>query len=155
MEQMNQSTDQAGKLAARYRIQLIVWLALISNVGMLFLITTIIDAPPAHADNMMLVWILLALGVFAFALSFILKRKLLSMAIDQGRPEMVQTGLILALALCEVSALCGLVVFFVTGTNYYYIFFIISALGMILHMPRREHLRAAAFKDGGHGFTMQ
>ena len=155
MEQMNQSPDQAGKLEARYRIQIIVWLALISNVGMFLLITNIIEAPPVNTDNMMMAWILLALGVFAFALSFILKRRLLSMAIDQGRPEMVQTGLIVAMALCEVSALCGLVVFFVTGTKYYYIFFIISVLGMLLHMPRREHLRAASFKDGGQGFTMQ
>ena len=155
MEQMNQSPDQAAKLEARYRIQFIVWLALISNVGMFLLITNIIEAPPANADNMMLVWILLALGVFAFALSFLLKRKFLSQAIDQQRPDMVQTGLILGLALCEVTALFGLLVFFVTGTSYYYIFFIISALGMLLHIPRREHLRAAAFKDGGQGFTMQ
>ena len=155
MRQMNQTPDQAGKLEARYRVQFIVWLALISNVGMLLLITNIIEAPPAHADNMMLVWVLLALGVFAFAISFVLKGKLLSQAIDRGRPEMVQTGLIVALALCEVSALCGLVVFFVTGAGYYYIFFIISALGMLLHMPRREHLRAASFKDGGQSFTMQ
>ena len=155
MQQMNQSPDQAGKLEARYRIQLIVWLALISNVGMLLLITKMIEAPPARADNMMLVWVLLAVGVFAFGLSLIIKHKFLSQAIDQQRPEMVQTGLIVALALCEVSALLGLVVFFVAGTNYYYIFFIISVLGMFLHMPRHEHLRAAAFKDGGHGFTMQ
>ncbi len=155
MQQVNQTPNQAGKLEARYRIQFIVWLALISNVGMFLLIINLIEAPPANADNMMMAWVLLALGIFALALSFILKRKFLSQAIDQGRPEMVQTGLFVALALCEVSALCGLVVFFVTGTKYYYIFFIISVLGMLLHMPRREHLRAASFKDGGHGFTMQ
>jgi hypothetical protein len=142
-------------LDARYRVLLILWLAIFSSVIMLFVMTKIIGAPKAAEANMVLVSIFMALGLFTIALSFVLKRRLLSQAIERQRPDLVQTGLILGLALCEAAAIFGLIIFFVTGYAHYYLCFIVSLAAMLLHFPRREHLRAASFKSSGPGFMMQ
>jgi F0F1-type ATP synthase membrane subunit c/vacuolar-type H+-ATPase subunit K len=119
------------------------------------MVTKVVKTPNTTNDLHVLVWMLLALGLTTLALSFVLKRRFLANAINMQRPEMVQTALIVAWALCEVTALFGLVVFFVTGSSAYYIFFIFGALGVLLHFPRRNDLLAATFKDGGQGFTMR
>jgi hypothetical protein len=142
-------------LDARYRTLLILWLAILFSVMLFFVMTRFIGIPVEVEGNMILVPILLALSILTLALSFVLKRRFYSQAIDRQSPAMLQTGLIVALALCEVTALFGLIIFFVTGCHYYYLFFVLSVLGMLLHMPRREPLRAASFKSGGPGFMMQ
>ena len=55
----------------------------------------------------------------------------------------MQAGFILALALCEVAALMGMVALFVTLSKYAYLLFALGALGMLLHFPRREQVEAA------------
>ena len=45
---------------------------------------------------------------------------------------MVQTAYIMAFALCEATAIFGLVAFFVSGAQYYYFFFVLSGFGIIL-----------------------
>ena len=44
-----------------------------------------------------------------------------------------------------------LLAYFATATPYYYIFFIVSAVGILLHMPRRDQLLAASYKGQGLG----
>ena len=58
---------------ARYRIILIIWLAMLVSLGIYFLITNFIEAPPA-GDNGTILWVLLALGVSTTSISFLLKR---------------------------------------------------------------------------------
>ena len=154
MEPMNQS-PQPSVLDVRYRMLLILWLAILFSVILFFVMTQIIGIPVEVEGNMILVPVLLALGILTIALSFVLKRRFFAQAIERQSPATIQSGLIIALAFCEVTALFGLIIFFVTGCHYYYLFFILSVLGMLLHMPRRDHLRAASFKSGGQGFMMQ
>jgi hypothetical protein len=54
--------------------------------------------------------------------------------------------MIVAVGLCESVGLFGLMVYFVTTTPYYYVFFIVSVIGILLHMPRRDQLLAASYK---------
>ena len=150
MEPINQSQG-SSMIEARYRVMLILWLAMLSSVFMFFVMTKIVGMPEEVDANMMLVPIFMGLGLVAIALSFLLKRRFLSQAVEQQKPELVQTGMIVALALCEASALFGLIVFFVTGCHHYYVCFIVSLAAMLLHFPRRDQLRAASFKSGGQG----
>jgi F0F1-type ATP synthase membrane subunit c/vacuolar-type H+-ATPase subunit K len=151
---MNQSPEQL-MLDARYRVLVILWFAMLGSVVMFFVITKITGTPKAAEANMTLVSIFMALGLFTIGLSFVLKRRLLSQAIERQRPDLVQTGLIVGMALCEAAAIFGLIIFFVTGYAYYYLCFIVSLAAMLLHFPRREHLRAASFKSARPGFMMQ
>ena len=139
-------------IEALYRVQLITWLVILSSVCTMLLISTI-TTPFAASQNTLLVWILAGIGLLTSALSFILKRKFTAEAIESGRPETLLPRLVIALALCELSAIFGLALFFVTGTRYY-LFFVLSIMGVLLHMPRRDPLRAASFKSGGQGLMM-
>ena len=143
------------RVEALYRVQFIVWLAILFSVCMFLLITVIVEVPAGRSDNPLVVWILLAVAIFTVILSFVLKRRFLAEAVAKQSPGRLQTGLIVALSLCEVAGMFGIFVFFVTGTPYYYLFFIISALGILLHMPRQDQIRSTLFKEGEPGFTMR
>ena len=78
--------------------------------------------------------------------SFLVKSKLLARAINEQQLQLVQPAYVLALAMCEVPALLGMLVFFTTANRNYYVLMIIAAIGQLLHFPRREHLENAAYK---------
>jgi hypothetical protein len=155
MRPTDQQSAQA-KVEARYRVLLTLWSAFVMTVGVYALIAYLAAPQGADAggdDNNLLFWILAALGVSTVAISFALKRQFLAQAADKQRPELVQTGLVIALVLCETAAIFGLLSYFITRERYSYFLFIIAALGMLLHRPRREHLHAASFKAGGFTST--
>lgn len=127
---------------ANYRTLRIIWLAILASVAAIFVVTRIVQATPG-ADRT-LFWILLALGVSNFGASFLLKHKLLGQGARERKPELVRGGYIAALALCESIGIFGLIVYLVTGMEYYYFFFVISGFGILLHKPQRDDLLAAA-----------
>jgi hypothetical protein len=49
--------------------------------------------------------------------------------------------------LCEAAGLFGLVLRALSGTPYFYLPFILAAIGMLLHFTGREALAAASFKN--------
>jgi O-antigen/teichoic acid export membrane protein len=151
---MNQSPKPTS-VESLYRTQFIIWLAILFTMSMFLFVTMIIEVPADRSDDPTMVWILLAVGISTTILSFVLRRRFREQAIEKQNPALLQTGLIIALSLCELAGMFGMFVFFVNGTPFYYLFFIISALGILLHMPRLDHIRAATFKEGGRGFTMR
>jgi uncharacterized membrane protein len=149
MNPMNQGSKMVN-VDGRHRTMLILWFAMLMSIGMFFVLVQVIERPPRGQSELgVLVWILMALGIMAFLASFLLKRKMLAQSVREQRPDLVQSAMILALALCEVTSLFGMVAYFTTGTPYYYIFFIISVVGELLHMPRRDQLLAASYKGAG------
>ncbi len=145
MNQLNQNSSQPD-VDSRYRAMLVIWFAILCSVGLFFLITRFIPVPAKDTDSM-LVWMFFALGLFTFALSFVLKGKFVARSIAEQRPELMQTGFVIALALSEAASLFGVALYFTTGIRYYYLLFMISALGILLHMPRREDVSAAFAKN--------
>jgi len=98
------------------------------------------------ASNYMLSLVLLVVGILTMLFSFPVKSRLITYAVEQQRVQLVQQAYILALALCEVPALLGLLDFFATGHRHYYVLFLVAALGQLLHFPRREHVVNASSK---------
>jgi O-antigen/teichoic acid export membrane protein len=148
MNPMNQG-PQGINVDARYRTLLILWFAILMSVGIFFFITLLIERPPADSNNNTLLWVFMALSIFPLIFSFLLKGRLLAQSVREQRPDLVQSALILSVALCEVVSLFGLMVFFTTRTPYYYLFFIVSVVGILLHLPRRDQLLAASYKGQG------
>jgi hypothetical protein len=147
MQPINQGS-KGMSVDGRYRTMLILWFAILMSVGIFFSITLVIERPAAGNDNT-LVWVFAALSIFPLLFSFVLKGKLLAQSVREQRPDIVQSALILSVALCETVSLFGLMVFFTTRTPYYYIFFIVSVIGILLHLPRRDQLLAASYKGQG------
>lgn len=133
---------------ARYRVMLVIWFALLSAVAFYFVVGQLVPRPEVDSGpNKMLTVILTALGTFMVAVSFVIKQRLLNQSVEQQKVALVQTGFIVAIAMCEAGALFGLVDLMITGNRYYFVVMIIAALGILVHFPRRDDLLAAGYKN--------
>lgn len=146
-ESKAKAVEQDREADANYRTLRIIWLAILVSVIAIFIVTRLVQ--PAGDDNLkVLFWILLMLGVVNFGASFFLKQKLLKQATEKRKPELARSAYIVAFALCESIGLFGLIAHLVTGVEYYYFFFVLSAFGILMHKPQRDDLLAAAAGRG-------
>ncbi len=158
---MMNNTAPEPNLDKRLRTMRILWGAFIWNVGLLAFLVYMVDPPTdaewsARLDSApepfpTLLIIFFALGVASVGLSFVLKSSFMKKAVSEQRAEHVQTGMIVALVLCEVAALLGFMVLFINGNRYAYLLFVVSVAGQLPHFPRREQLLAASYKSAGSG----
>lgn len=136
-------------LAKKYQTLITLWAALLMSV-VLYFVMTVFAAPPfdesADLPSKGLIVGITALGTFLVGVSFVVKRKLLNQAVAQHDVGLVQKALILACALCEATALLGVLSRFVIGDRHYYVLFLMAAVGQVLHFPRRSDLDAARWK---------
>lgn len=131
----------------RMRTVRILWLGLLASVGLYYAFTIFTGRPENLEPNHTLSLALLAAGVSTALISFLVKSKLVNRAIEQRQVQQVQQGYIVAWAMSEVAALLGLLDFFLTSDPYFFVLFIIAALGEFLQFPRREHFENASFKS--------
>jgi F0F1-type ATP synthase membrane subunit c/vacuolar-type H+-ATPase subunit K len=147
---MNQSGDAAG-LEVRLRTLRILWVVFLMTVG-LYVLVTVFARPSADAlaeggrDNPTLLMALAAAGLSTVAVSFVLKGRFYARAAERSDPAQFQQGFILAVVLCEMCVLFGLVGLFITWNSYAYALFALGALGIALHFPRRDEVAAAYYK---------
>jgi hypothetical protein len=140
----NQNELQA-KVDARLRIIRTLWFALLMSIGLYYVLTVFTEIPPNPNNPLSLA--LAAGGALLVIISIPIKQKYLRQSVDEQRIELVQTGYIMALALCEVAAMFGLLDHFITGNRYYFFLFIIAVGGDLLNFPRRQHVLDASFKS--------
>src|SRR6185436_15835217 len=131
----------------RYQTMIVLWFALLMSVVMYFVLSQL--APPATAPpNSILTFTLTAIGTFLVGISFVIKRKLLRRSVDEQDINLVQKALVIACAICEAAAVLGLVERFAVSGRDYLLLFVIAAVGIALHFPRRSQLEAASYKAG-------
>ena len=123
-----------------------LWFCLLLNVGVFFVFTLYAARKEGLQPNPGISLTLLCIAMLTVLVAFVIKSKLLSKAMEQQNPGMVQQVYVMTWAISEVAALLGLLDFFLTNDRYYYILIIIAALGLLLHFPRREHVVNAAFR---------
>jgi archaellum biogenesis protein FlaJ (TadC family) len=122
----------------RYTTLLILWGAFFFNI-ILFLVLAFAIAPDSSrlTYNRALVIALTALGTCTALVSVFFRKKMTARAVEEQRPQSVSSAYIVAFALCELAALCGLLLRFTTNDPYFYFLFIVSLVGLLLNMPRR------------------
>ncbi|MDQ5845511.1 MAG: hypothetical protein M3539_09480 [Acidobacteriota bacterium] len=141
-------------LNKRHQSMVILWFALLMNIGLFFLLAIFAAPERTYAtapQSSLWVFVLTAVGTLLVLLSFAVKRKLLERSIDNQDVKLVQIGLVVACAMCELSALLGLLECFVIGNRDFYLLFIIAAVGTAFHFPRRQQLLAATYKKSSGG----
>lgn len=143
MQPQNQPPED---VELRIRSMRIIWLALLFSIVGYFAFTMFGKRSETIEPNSMLSLILAVIAMSAVLLSFLIKSKLLTKAIDQRQVPQVQQAYVVAWAVTEVSALLGVLDYFIAADRYYYIFFLIGAFAQLLHFPRSEHVNNAAFK---------
>jgi NADH:ubiquinone oxidoreductase subunit 2 (subunit N) len=140
------------ELAPKYQTMLTLWAAMLMSVFLYFLVT-LFAAPEisrdAHQRGGLLILTLTALGALLVIISFPVKHKVLKQSVEKQDIGLVQKAMIIAIAICEASALLGLVECFVVGGREYYLLFVFAAAGMMLHFPRRSQLEAAQWSPLG------
>jgi F0F1-type ATP synthase membrane subunit c/vacuolar-type H+-ATPase subunit K len=142
-------------LVAQYQTLFILWAALLFS-QVLFVVVVFFTKPelfrfdfsrsPLDPSGAMILGFAVA-AVTCVALSFAFKRRLYERAVEEQNPAQVQTGLIIALALCEASSLFGLVLAFAFDYPYVFFWFILGIGGMLLHFPKQTDLLAAGYKQ--------
>lgn len=146
----NPQTPQLAAVEKRHRSLLIVWAAMLTSLG-LYVALAVVLAPsvgePGATANDMIGLALLGVGGACVLASFIIKQRLLSRAVGEQRPELASTAYIVSFALAEVAGVLGLASAFVAGGGFFYILFVISAVGLLLHFPRRDDLAAASYEE--------
>ena len=142
---MNQNGPQAIEL--RVRTLRTVWIALLLSIAGYFVLTIFVKPSADVPPNPTLSLILLVVGISTTLMSFVIRNRLLTRAVDQQQVPLVQQAYVAGWAINEVAALLSVVDLFVTGHSHYYILLIVSACGLLLQFPRRESVvNAAAFK---------
>ena len=138
-----------GDFNKRYQTLLVLWFALFMSVVMYFVFSLVVPLTnePSNPPNPALVITLMVLGFLFVLLSFVVKSKLLEKSVQKQDPGLVHKALVVACALCEVSALLGLMERFLIGYRYYYFLFLFSAAGIALHFPRRNQLQNAGYRN--------
>jgi hypothetical protein len=142
---LNPKSD-VSSVEGRYMTLMILWFAFLSTVGLNFFLTLMVPRNNVGPHSALLSFILAGVGTFIAGLSLAVKQKLLERAAEEQRLNLAVQAYIVALALCEVASVLGLLAYFLTNERYYYVLFIIAALFMFVHFPRRAHLLNAAFK---------
>ena len=140
-------------LDARYRTMLILWVGQMMSVVMFFFVTQFANSSeqPDPSASSSLSWVFLGLGTLLAIVSFVVRSKILERSVERQDPALVQTGVTIGLALCELPALLGVVERFAFPGSNYYLLFVIAFAGMALHFPRRDFLLAASYKDPSFG----
>jgi hypothetical protein len=137
-------TDPQEDFELKIRTLRILWLALIVSIGLYYALTVFIGPREEIEPNQMVTVVLAVIALSTILISFLIKSKLLTRAVEQQQVQLVQQAYIVAWALTEAAAILGLLDFFLTGHRHYYILFIIAALGQVLHFPRRDHVANAS-----------
>ncbi len=148
MQNPNPSVEQ------QYRVLSVIWFILLFSQAM-FLVVVFITRPevfsfdfskPFLGENPPIIIAFAILAIVNLILSFVVEKRAVAQAIADQRPQYIQTGLIVACALCEADSLLGLVLAFAFSYQYFFVWFALGILGIILHFPKRDHLIAASCK---------
>ena len=150
--------NQKPNIEAQYKTLLILWAALLMS-QLMFLVLIFFTRPKLFqfdftrsilgegpGDSGSTPAMIIGFGVAAVTavlFSFAFRRRLNERAIAAQDTALVQTGLIIALALCEASSLFGLALAFAFDYQYFFLWFALGILGVVLHFPKRDELHAA------------
>lgn len=143
--------ETSASAGARFRTLTIIWAAFLSSVVAYLMIGIFVAPQPTAGEEdarraMLLAFTLLSLA--AAVASFALKKSFLTRAATQSRPDLAQTGYVVAFALSETACLFGLVALFVTASPISYLMFAVGGLAILLHRPRREHFPSPGAEGG-------
>ena len=132
------------RVEARHKVFLILWFALLVSV-MLFLVLVLV-AGSKGTPNPTLSHALLGIGSMTVLVSFLLKQQMVQKAVNHKDIAALQSAHIVSLALCESAALFGVLDRFVTASQTSWFLFAISAIGILLHFPKKDYIRAVSYK---------
>jgi predicted permease len=144
--QQSKPTDPLQNIDLRMRTLRTLWFGLVLSVPMYFVFTIFIGRREGVTPNNAVSLVLMGVSLSIALLSFFIKNKLLTHAIDQQRVPLVQQAYVATWAIAEIPALLGVLDFLFTGNRYYYLLMIMAVVLQLIHFPRREQVENASLK---------
>lgn len=138
---MQNPQEIEARVEARHRILLIIWFALLTSM-IIFAVLPLVMPSKSTEPNPMLSFALIGVALLLVVGSVLIKLRVVQLAIEKHDAAMLQNGYIVSFALCESAAILALVDHIVTGSKYYFLSFLLGLLGMLLHFPKKDHVRA-------------
>ena len=130
-----------------------IWLGLFSS-QVIFVIVAFVAKPellrfdlsaPVLGSEPVVVAIFGFLALTLIAASFVMKSNFNNRAVTEQQPALVQTGMIVACAMCEAASIFGLVLAFAYSYQYFFAFIAVGTAGMAFHFPSRASLMNASY----------
>ena len=145
---MKQSIEQI------YRTNLILWSAFLLSQSVFFMVLYFAKpdlfkfdfTKPFIGENFVVVVAFGFIAIMNLFIGLFLRMQGVQQAIDEQKPLMLQSALILGLAFCESLSILGLVLAFGFNYQYFFLWFILAIIGMMLHYPKRQNYHDASFR---------
>jgi F0F1-type ATP synthase membrane subunit c/vacuolar-type H+-ATPase subunit K len=131
-----------ARVEARHRLLLMMWFALLTSMT-IFAVLPVVITSQSTEPNTTLSFAFMGAAFMLVVSSVLSKQQVVHRAVEKRDAAMLQTGYIISFALCESAAILGLVDHVVTGSKYYFLSFLLGLLGMLVHFPKKDHVRAA------------
>lgn len=136
----------------QYRILMIIWFVLLFSQTMFPVVIYFSKAEvfsfdfskPWLGENPAMTIAFAILAIVNLVISFVIEKRCVEQAIAERKFQYIQTGLIIACALCEAISLLGMVLAFTFAYQYFFLWFALGILGIILHFPKRDNVIAAS-----------
>lgn len=137
-----------------YQVLFIIWAVLLFSQVTLLLVIYLTKpelfkldlSQPLLGPNPAIVGMFFLLAPFNLGLSFLLKKRAYQEALDKKSFAYAQTGMVIGCALCETVSLLGVVLAFMIGYRYFFVFLALGFAGILLHFPRRQDAYNMSFK---------
>jgi len=139
---MQNPQQMEARVEARHRTLMFLWFGILMSMSLFLGLTLFVPSNNAEPKTT-LSFAFMGAAFMVVILSVLIKLRVVQRAIEKRDAAMLQTGYVAAFALCEAAALWGVIDHFVTGSSYYYFSFALGLLGMLVHFPKKEHVRAA------------
>lgn len=147
--------NKPSNLVARYKTLLVLWAALLISQFVLLLVVFVTKdklfrfdfSQPIYGPSAAMILGFAVAAVTCFFFSFAFKKRFFQRAEEEQDPDLVQTGFIIACALCEASTLFGLALAFGFEYQYFFAWFALGIIGILLHFPRRADLLSSGYKQ--------
>jgi divalent metal cation (Fe/Co/Zn/Cd) transporter len=136
-------------LDKRYQTILTLWAGLLMSVVMYFIFMQFIVpdfGPRTEPPNQVLIIVMIGVSALFVLASFFVKARLLQRSVESQDLGLVQKAVIIACAMCEVSAVLGMIAGWIFSSRISYLLFLMAGAAVVLHFPRRSQLEAASYK---------
>jgi hypothetical protein len=138
------TSSQAFTVEGATRVSTVIWAGFLVTQVLFVVVAQSAKAKSPIAADPVVIYALLAGGMMIVVVSYVIKFKLMAQAVAAQSIQRVQSAIIVALALCEVVSLIGIVTYFILGAHNYFVFMIVAMLGILGHFPRRSMFDAAS-----------
>lgn len=137
-----------------YKTLIIIWIGLLIS-QLMFVVLIWFTKPelfkfdfsqPILGDNALIVGLFAVLSVSDIVIGLIIRKKTLERSVAEQSIPLVQTAMIIGCALSEAISLFGVMLAFAFNYQYFFLFSILSVIGILLHFPRRNDVHSASYK---------